>query len=112
MPLLGLGKQRLDPDLALADRLLVRLGRVVAAHALEVLGMEGTMHDASVVAGGASRLDWAGIAGSGSAPVNDDFLAILGRLPLEGMVSRAAVFISLSVICEIRLDIDPRSPGS
>src|SRR5689334_17249693 len=36
MPLLRFGEQRLDPDLALAHRLGIRLRRVVAAYAIEV----------------------------------------------------------------------------
>src|SRR5688500_15594976 len=39
VPGLGLGKERLHPHLPLAHRLLIRLGGVVAAHALEVVGV-------------------------------------------------------------------------
>jgi hypothetical protein len=40
MPRLGFGKHRLDPDVALADRFLVRLGRVVATDLVEVVLVE------------------------------------------------------------------------
>src|SRR3954452_1970101 len=63
MPELGLGKQRFHPDLPLAHGFLVRLGSVVAAHALEaLLGEAGA--DASAPWGrrapGAERTDRAG----------------------------------------------------
>ena len=56
VPVLGLGEERLDPDLPLAHRLLVGLGRVVAAHPVQVVRVEGAVDDAAVVAGGAVRL--------------------------------------------------------
>src|SRR3954447_6700080 len=64
MPLLRLGEQRLDPDLALPDRFLVRLGGVVAAHLLQVVDVERALHLAAVVAGRALRLERANIADS------------------------------------------------
>ena len=41
---LGLSKQRFDPDLPFAHRLLVRLGGVVAADPLQVGLVEAALH--------------------------------------------------------------------
>ena len=71
VPVLGLGEERLDPDLPFAHRLLVGLGGVVAAHPVQVVGVEGAVDDAAVVAVGASRLERAGVAGRGVGPVDD-----------------------------------------
>ena len=62
MPLLGLGKEGLDPDLPFAHGLLVDIRDVVATHCVEVVGVEGTVDDATVVAGRAFRFDEARVA--------------------------------------------------
>src|SRR2546425_11545783 len=53
VPVLRLGEERLDPDVALADRLLTDRGRVIAAHAIQVRLVEVPIDLASVGAGGA-----------------------------------------------------------
>ena len=57
MPLLGLGKERLDPDLPLADRLLVGLNRVIAPDFLEIVDGERALLLAAMVPGRARGLD-------------------------------------------------------
>ncbi len=56
VPLLGLGEERLRPDLALAHGVLVGRRRVVAAHALEGGGVDGAVDGPPAVARGAGRL--------------------------------------------------------
>ena len=46
------------------------------------------------------------------AAIDNDLLAILGGLALEGMVLRAVIRVPLPVIREVSLREDPRSPGS
>ena len=70
------------------------------------------MHDPAVVARGASDLDGARVAGGGVASVDDNLLAILGGLPREGMVLRAATLVPRGVIGKVRLREEPRSPRS
>src|SRR3954447_25635631 len=103
MPRLRFCKERLHPDPSLAHRLLVGLGGVVAAHALEIVGGERAMHDPSMLALGASGFVRAGIAGHGRGAVDDHCLAVLGGFPLQRMVLRTGVFIALSIVDEVRL---------
>src|SRR5215204_5365341 len=76
VPLLGLGKQRFDPDLPLADRLLADLGRMGAADLLEGIDGERSLDLAAVVAGGARGFDRVGVADSGLATVGDHILRV------------------------------------
>src|SRR5829696_6176620 len=62
VPFLGFGKQRLDPNLALAHRLLVGLGGVISPHLLQVLGIEGAVDHATMATGSAGSLDGARVA--------------------------------------------------
>ena len=62
VPLLGFGKQRLDPYLALAHRFLTRRGGVVALDPLQGGLVEVAADMASVVAGGALSLEPTGVA--------------------------------------------------
>ena len=80
MPLLRLSKERFDPHLPFAHRLLVGLGRVIAAHLLQVVGMERPMHDAPVAAFRATLLEWAGVAGRGMDTVDNHSLGVLDPL--------------------------------
>src|SRR5687768_5121574 len=65
MPLFRLAEQRLDPDAALAHRLLVGGGRVVAPDAVEIGLVEAAGEDAALRAIGAARLDRARRTGVG-----------------------------------------------
>src|SRR5829696_2302312 len=69
MPGLGLGEERLHPDSPLAHRLLVGRSRVMAAHRLQVVGVEGPMDDAAMLTFRAFRLEWTGVAGGGRGTV-------------------------------------------
>lgn len=51
MPILRFSEKRLDSDPAFPHRLLVGLRDVVAAHPLQVVGIEGAVHDPAMVAG-------------------------------------------------------------
>src|SRR5690348_10472035 len=110
MPELGLGTQRLDPDLPFAHRLLRRLGGVIAAHLLKVVGVERAVHDAAVFTFGAFGLDWAGVAGRGPGTVDDHLFTVLGRFPLRRMLLRTAIFVPLRVVREVGLREERWSP--
>jgi hypothetical protein len=62
VPELGLGKERLDPHLTLAHRLLVGLSRVAGPHLLQVVRVERAMDDAAPATFCALRLEWTGTA--------------------------------------------------
>ena len=91
MPLLGFGKHRLHPDLPLANRFLVRLGRVVAAHLLRVTLIDRALDGLAAIAGGALGLERTGAADDGIGSVDDDSLHPLATLQrLRFSSSRAA----------------------
>src|SRR5215207_8768834 len=112
MPGLGLGEERLHPDSPLAHRLLVGRSRVMAAHRLQVVGVEGPMDDAAMLTLRAFRLEWTGVAGGGRGTVDNLLLAILGRFRFEGTVLRTAVLVALCVVSEGSLGEELRAPGS
>jgi hypothetical protein len=103
VPVLRFGEQGLDPDLPFAHGLLIRRRGVIAPHALQIVGVERAVDDATVVALGTCGLDWASVAGRGPGRVDDHFLTVLGRLPLQRMVLRTAVLVSLGVVREVSL---------
>src|SRR5215218_6210510 len=100
MPLLGFGKEGLDPDLPFAHRLLVGLGQVVAADFVEVLGVEGAVDDAAVIAGGALGLHRTRVAGRRVGTVDDLVLGVLGLATREELPLRAAVGILPRIVGE------------
>src|SRR5215213_493115 len=106
MPLLRLGKERLDPDLALPDRLLISLCLVIAPDLLEVVDVERPLHLAAVVAGGALGLHRAGIADSDLTAVRHHALGSLDRVATQGMVLRAAVPITLRIEDEVVMAVE------
>jgi hypothetical protein len=63
MPLLRLGEERFHPDLALAHRLLVRLGGMVAPHPLHVRLVKAALDLSPLGAAGAPLFEQAGVAG-------------------------------------------------
>jgi hypothetical protein len=73
VPLLGFGKERLDPDLPFPHRLPVYLSGMVAPDLLQVVRIEGAVDDAAVVAGRALGLDRARVAGRRVGPIDDLF---------------------------------------
>src|SRR5687767_2148641 len=101
MPLLGFGKERLDPDLAFAHRFFVGLGQVVAAHFVEVVLIEGAVDNAAMVAGRALGLDGTGIAGRRVGPIDDLFLGVLGFAAWQGLALWAAEQVSRGVVGEL-----------
>src|SRR3954464_7476367 len=85
MPALGVGKLGFHPDLPLAHRRLVGRGRVIAAHLLKVVGMEGAVDRAAVRAGSALRFDRAAVAGHSVSSVE----ALLPRCIWSYVTARA-----------------------
>src|SRR5687767_12224519 len=98
MPELGLSEERLHLHLPLAHGFLVRLGRVVCSHLVQIIGIEGAMDNPPPIAFRAVRLEWASIAGCGIGPIDDRPLSSLDPLAHETMTFRAAVRVPHSVI--------------
>src|SRR5260221_756973 len=98
MPLFGLGKQRFNPDLALADRLRVGGGRLVGLHALHVLLAKGAANRAPRLRTRcAVGLEGAGAAARGPCAVADALLD-LGRVyAAQYLAVRAHIAVALGV---------------
>src|SRR5262249_52057223 len=71
VPLLRLAEERLDPDRALAHRLLVGGRAVIAPDALQIGLVEGAMDLPALPARGAGRFDRTGVAGGRVGAVGD-----------------------------------------
>src|SRR5215217_9521016 len=108
MPLLGFGKEGLDPDLAFAHRFLVGLGQVVAAHFVEVGLIEGAVDNAAMVAARALGLDGTGIAEHRVGPIDDFFLGVLGLAAWQPLPLWAVIGISCRVVGELALAVERR----
>ena len=101
MPLLGLGKQRLDPDLALAQRLLVCGGRLVGSHPLQVLLAEGAPDGAPRLgAGRAVGPEGTGTAGRSPRAVEDALLGLGGVRAAQHLAVRAHIVVLHGVVGE------------
>src|SRR3954469_3080985 len=109
MPLLGLGKERLNPDLTLADGFLVRLRGVICPNLLDVLGIERAMDDAASVASGALGLDRASIAGVRVGAIDGDRFCRFDPLALQRMVFRAAESVLVLLVGERIPTVEPCS---
>jgi hypothetical protein len=103
VPLLGFGKERLDPHLPFAHRLLIGLGEVVAAHFIEVVLVEGAVDHAPVVTGRALRFDRTDVAGRRVGAVEHLLFGELGLATQQELPLRAAVDVSLGVVDELVL---------
>src|SRR5215210_1101112 len=100
MPILGFSEQRLDPHLPFPHRLPIDLGGVVAADLLQVISIEGPVHDAAVAAGGAGSLDGARVAGRGLGAIDHLMLGVFGLAAWQGLALWAAVQVSRGVVRE------------
>jgi len=101
MPLLGFSKERLDPDPALAHRLLVRRGLGVAPDSVEVGSMEGAADDASLAIGRALLLDRTGVADRGSSSVGVPLVLLVHPDQPQLLTLGTAVPIALGVVGEV-----------
>src|SRR5688572_14111600 len=101
MPLLGLGEQRLHPDLPLADRFLIGLRGMVAPHLVQVGLVDRTLDGPAAVAGRASLLDRTGVADRRVSSVDDDVLGPLAAREGQRVASRAAIPVPLRVVSEL-----------
>ena len=111
MPLLRLGKERFDPDLALTNRLLVCLGLVVASHPLEIVDVERALDLAAVVAGGALGFDRTSVADGRLTTIRHHAFGAFGRIATEDLSLRATVFIPLWVEDKVVLPVEVGAVG-
>src|SRR3712207_5110250 len=109
MPGFPFPKQRLDPDLALAQRLLVGLCAVIAPYAFQIRFVKAPVHLPPPITRRAFSFQWTAVTGCRSRLVDDHALGIF-RLPAwEECSLRTAVLILVRVIGEALLPIE-RSP--
>src|SRR3712207_1690733 len=101
MPHLGLRKERLDPHLALPERLAVRLGLGVGAYLLQKLVAWVAVDAAPLGVGGALGSERAGVADGGSRAVLDAPAA--ASCPTEELSRRTHVGVLLRVVAELAL---------
>src|SRR5215204_6764718 len=100
VPLLGLPEERLNPHLALAQRLLVGLGLSVGANPFEELLLEAPPDHAPVTSRRAFGLRGASIAGLGLRPVLGDPFGVGVGVQAQGFSLRAPVEVSLGLVDE------------
>src|SRR5258708_19222970 len=98
MPLLAFAKEQLDPDLALAQGLLIGRGLLVGPHALLHRRMEGAMDDAALRPRRTGLFHRTGIADGGIRPVLDLLRLIFGTAPLEDLPLRTTIDILLGIV--------------
>src|SRR3954468_20425128 len=110
MPLLRFGKERLDPHLPFAHRLLVGLGGVVAADLVEILLVQGPVHDPAVVTGGALGLDGTGVASRGISAIDDLVFGVLGLPTWQELSLRTAIAILVGLVAKRPLAKERRTP--
>jgi hypothetical protein len=95
MPLLGFGKQRLNPYRPFANRLLICRCLVVDAHSVQVVLIEIPMHYPSVVAGRAVLLERAAVAILSFGPLLDLPARIFNGPEVEHLALRTGVNVAL-----------------
>src|SRR5713226_7377342 len=101
MPLLAFAKERLDPDLALAQGLLIGRGLLVGPHALLHRRMKGAMDDAALRPRRTSRFHRTGIAGGGVGPVLGLLGLVLPTKRPQELPLRTAIDVLLGVVGEV-----------
>ena len=101
MPLLCFSNQRLDPDLPLADRLLIGLRRVVTLHPFQVGLIEAASYLAPVVIGRALALEPTGVAGGSRGPVGANPFGVFVRAEAQCLVTRTVVDIGFGIGGEV-----------
>src|SRR5215211_7159355 len=103
VPVLGLGEERLDPDLPFAHRLRVRLGLVVAAHPVQI-GLVETAPDAPAArCGCALRTERADRTGRCWCLVDAPMGSRILRTEAQGLLSRTARGVRLWLVDKIRI---------
>jgi hypothetical protein len=108
MPLLRFSEHRLDPDLALADRFLVGLRRVVATDLLKIVLIGRALDRPPAIAVRALGLDWTGIAGGRVSSVDHDPLGPLAARKGQRMALWAAILIPSGVVGELVPPVEGR----
>src|SRR5262249_28779803 len=101
MPLLAFGKERLDPDLALAHRFGIGLRLVISAHPLQIRLGEVPVQLPTVVTGRALCFERAGIAGDGAGPVLGLLGLVLAAIRTEELAVWASIHILRDVVGEV-----------
>jgi hypothetical protein len=100
MPLLPFGKERLDPHLALTERLLIRCGLLICPHLFPHGRMERPLDDATLGSSGAGMFHRTGGARGGIRPILDLLRLIFGTAPLEDLPLRTAIDTLLGIVGE------------
>jgi hypothetical protein len=79
---------------------------VIGVDPLQILGVERAVNRPTTVTGGTRGLDWAGIAGGGVGPIDDQRFGVLGRPAWEPVPFGALVLVPLAIIGELRRAIE------
>src|SRR5437763_1815431 len=106
MPLLRFAEEGLDPHRAFAHGLLVAGGLVIGVDPLQIRGVERAVNRPTAVTGGTRGLHWAGIAGGGVGPIDDQLFGVLGRPAWEPLPFGALILVPLAIIGELRRTIE------
>src|SRR4051812_32955425 len=108
MPLFRFGEHRLDPDLSLADRLLVRLRRMVATDLLKIVLIDRALDRATTIAGRARGLDGTDIADGRVSSVDHDPLGPLAARKGQRMALWTAILVPSGVVGELVPPVEGR----
>ena len=106
MPLLALGKQRFNPDAALAHGFVIRLGHMIGADLLKILLIDTASEGSPALTVRAVCFEGAGIAGGGigSILLGPFGVAVLFQVQ-EGSVW-ASIGILFGIVLELLLALD------
>lgn len=105
VPILGLGKQWFDPDLALVHRLLIRGSLVVPFDPFEIVSVKRAVNVPTTFAGSTLRFAGARITRSCRRRVFDFLCLVLDPRWEERLSLRAKIPIMLGIIAKLRASI-------
>src|SRR6266699_5068805 len=101
MPVFGFGKQRLQPHFAFAHGLLIGWRLLIGTNPLEILLSNMTIDATPLVTGRTLHFDWAVIADGSRSAIELTSVGIDYPHPLQNLVLRTAILISLRFIAEV-----------
>src|SRR5579872_2943173 len=106
MPVLALGKQRLDPDTALAHGFVIWFSCMIGANLLNIFFIEVAFDDPPLVTGGALWLERTRVTGCSVPLVAFLLLGIGIGIQRQDSIVGADIHISLGIIAKLLFAIE------